>query len=57
MSSTARLYSYTLFLDILGYSNKINQLKTNEDATEIFTLLDSIEEIIKGYHTMVRRRF
>lgn len=49
MSSDARLYSYTLFLDILGYSSRISKIYNNEKAGEIFALLDSIEARIKEY--------
>lgn len=43
-----QLYSYTLFLDILGYSNKIKNI-SKEESQEIFELLKNIELLITEY--------
>lgn len=43
-----KLYSYTLFLDILGYSTKIKNI-SKEESQEIFELLNNIESLIIQY--------
>lgn len=43
-----KLYSYTLFLDILGYSSKIKDISAKE-SKEIFELLNNIELLITEY--------
>ena len=43
-----KLYSYTLFLDILGYSNKIKNI-SKEESKNIFELLKHIELLITEY--------
>ncbi|MFA7085638.1 MAG: hypothetical protein WC145_03115 [Aliarcobacter sp.] len=43
-----KLYSYTLFLDILGYSTKIKHI-SKEESKNIFELLNNIEELITEY--------
>ena len=43
-----KLYSYTLFLDILGYSTKINNI-SKEESKNIFELLNNIESLITEY--------
>ncbi len=52
MNGDAKLYSYTLFLDILGYSNKIDKLQSDEEASKVFSLLEIIEEQITRYHSI-----
>ena len=44
-----KLYPYTVFIDILGYSNKVKDISNNEEANEIFDLLNKIELAIKEY--------
>lgn len=51
-SEAAKLYSYTIFLDILGYSNRISQIRNSDEAEEIFGILNQIEELIKQYFDM-----
>lgn len=44
-----KLYPYTLFIDILGYSNKIKSISNSSESSEIFDLLDYIESLIADY--------
>lgn len=44
-----KLYSYTVFIDILGYSNIIENISNEDQSNEIFELLNMIELSIKEY--------
>lgn len=52
MGGDTKLHSYTLFLDILGYSHKINHVQNDEEANKIFSLLELIEKLITEYRSL-----
>ena len=49
-----KLYPYTLFIDILGYSEKIKNISNSCESSEIFDLLDYIELSITDYFKLAK---
>ena len=46
-------YTYTIFLDLLGYSSRLNSIQNESDANHIFELLGNIKNSIVSHFNMM----